>query len=162
MPFSFCNSSLNKSQSKLPDRRPRACHHTQLWEKVPGHPYHVRNRRKAPPQKHFAAYFSRDLHPSLASTHRLHSHSEAVRLGSVVRGTGSRAASKEETRIRVCALVLQVLQPAVEGLGGGESMVQGASWTQGMCEGHSSRSIDMRLLVFGPWTGGTLLDGAYS
>ena len=41
-------------------------------------------------------------------------------------------------------------------------MVQGASWTQGMCEGHSSRSIDMRLLVFGPWTGGTLLDGAYS
>ena len=73
-----------------------------------------------------------------------------------------RAASIEETRIRVCALVLQVLQPAVEGLGGGESMVQGASWTQGMCEGHSSRSIDMRLLVFGPWTGGTLLDGAYS
>lgn len=58
-----------------------------------------------------------------------------------------RAASIEETRIRVCALVLQVLQPAVEGLGGGESMVQGASWTQGMCEGHSSRSIDMRLLA---------------
>jgi hypothetical protein len=41
-------------------------------------------------------------------------------------------------------------------------MVQRASWTQGMCEGHSSRSIDMRLRVFGLWTEGTLLDGAYS
>jgi hypothetical protein len=39
---SFCNSSLNKLQSKLTNRQPRACHHTQLWEKVPGHPHHVR------------------------------------------------------------------------------------------------------------------------
>jgi hypothetical protein len=61
-----------------------------------------------------------------------------------------RAASKGETRIRVCALALQVLLSAAEELGGGGSMVQRASWTQGMCEGHSSRSIDMRLLVFGP------------
>ena len=38
----FRNSSLNKLQSKLTNRHPRACHHTQLWEKVPGHPYHVR------------------------------------------------------------------------------------------------------------------------
>lgn len=40
--FLFCNFSLNKSQSKLTDRQPRARHHKQLWEKVPGHPYHVR------------------------------------------------------------------------------------------------------------------------
>jgi hypothetical protein len=73
-----------------------------------------------------------------------------------------RAALKEETRIRVCALVLQVLLSAAERLRGDGLMFQGASWTQGMCEGHSSRSIDMRLLAFGPWTGGTLLDGAYS
>jgi hypothetical protein len=86
--LSLCNSSLNKSQSKLPDRRHRARHHTQLWEKVPGHPYHVRTRRKAPPQKHFAAYSSRDLHPSLASARRSHSHLETVRLGSAVRGIG--------------------------------------------------------------------------
>jgi len=38
----FYNSSLNKLQSKLTNRHPRDCHHTQLWEKVPGHPYHVR------------------------------------------------------------------------------------------------------------------------
>lgn len=39
---SLCNSSLNKLQSKLTNRQPRACRHTQLWEKVPGHPYFVR------------------------------------------------------------------------------------------------------------------------
>ena len=86
---SFCNSSLNKSQSKLPHRQLRARHHTQLWEKVPGHPYYVRTRRKAPPQKHFAAHSSCDLHPSLALAHRLYSHSEAVWLGSTVRETNS-------------------------------------------------------------------------
>jgi hypothetical protein len=39
---SLCNSSLNKLQSKLTNRHLRACHNTQLWEKVPGQPYHVR------------------------------------------------------------------------------------------------------------------------
>lgn len=41
-------------------------------------------------------------------------------------------------------------------------MIQGASWVQGMCEGHSSWSIDMRLLASRPRARGKLLDGAYS
>lgn len=42
----FCNSSLDKSQSKLTNRRFRACPHKQLWEKVPGQPYIVRTSPK--------------------------------------------------------------------------------------------------------------------
>ena len=61
--------------------------HTALGES-PRTPLPCKDRRKAPPQKHFAAHSLRDLHPSLVSACHLHSCLEAVRLGSASRDPG--------------------------------------------------------------------------
>jgi hypothetical protein len=129
----------------------------------PRTPLPCKDRRKAPPQKHFAAYSLRDLHPSLISTCRLHSRLEAVRLGSASRETGPSGLPRKRRRGYESALLASwVLLTRSGWTRGGRPMILGASWAQGMCKGHSSWSIDMRLLVSRLRMGGTLLDGAYS
>jgi hypothetical protein len=121
------------------------------------------DRRKAPPQKHLAAYSLRDRHPSSISACRLHSHLEAVRLGSAGRGTCPSGQHRKRRRGYESALLtLWFLLSGSGRMRGGRSTIDGASWVQGMCKGHSSWSIDMRLLVSRLRMGGTLLDGAYS
>lgn len=129
----------------------------------PRTPLLCKDRRKAPPQKHFAAHSLRDLHPSLVSACRLHSRLEAVRLGSASRELGPSGLPRKRRRGYESALLaLRVLLTRSGRTRGGKSTILGASWAQGMCKGHSSWSIDMRLLVFRPRMEGTLLDGAYS
>jgi len=136
--------------------------HTALGES-PRTPLPCKDRRKAPPQKHFAAHSLRDLHPSSVSTCRLHSRLEAVRLGSASRETGPSGLPRKRRRGYESALLASwVLLTCSGWTRGGRPMILGASWAQGMCKGHSSWSIDMRLLVFRLRMGGTLLDGAYS
>lgn len=160
--LSFYNSSLNKLQSKLTNRHPRVCHHTALGES-PRTPLPCKDRRKAPPQKHFAVHSLRDLHPSLVSACRLHSRLDAVRLGSASREPGPSGPPRKRRRGYESALLASwVLLTRSGRTRGGRSTILGASWAQGMCKGHSSWSIDMRLLVSRLRMGGTLLDGAYS
>ena len=71
--------------------------HTALGES-PRTPLPCKDRRKAPPQKHFAAHSLRDLHPSLVSACRLHSRLEAVRLGSASREPGPSGLSRKRRR----------------------------------------------------------------
>jgi hypothetical protein len=136
--------------------------HTALGES-PRTTLPCKDRRKAPSQKHFAAHSLRDLHPSSISTCRLHSHLEAVRLSSASRETGPSGLPRKRRRGYESALLASwVLLMHSGWTRGGRSMDCGASWDQGMCKGHSSWSIDMRLLAFRLRMGGTLLDGAYS
>ena len=136
--------------------------YTALGES-PRTPLPCKDRREAPPQKHIAAHSLRDLHPSLVSTCRLHSCLEAVRLGSASREPGPSGLPRKRRQGYESALLASwVLLMRSGRTRGGKSTILGASWAQGMCKGHSSWSIDMRLLVFRPRTRATLLDGAYS
>lgn len=136
--------------------------HTALGES-PRTPLPCKDRRKAPPQKHFAAHSLRDLHPSLISACRMHSCLEAVRLGSTSREPGPPGLPRKRRRGYESALLASWVSLTRNGRArGGKSTILGASWAQGMCKGHSSWSIDMRLLVSRLRMEGTLLDGAYS
>lgn len=136
--------------------------HTALGES-PRTPLPCKDRRKAPPQKHFAAHSLRDLHPSWVSACRLHSRLEAVRLGSASREPGPSGLPRKRRRGYESALLASwVLLTRSGRTRGGRPTIFGASWAQGMCKGHSSWSIDMRLLAFRLRMEGTLLDGAYS
>lgn len=140
----------------------RLSSHTALGES-PRTSLPCKDRRKAPPQKHFAAHSLRDLRPSLVSACRLHSRLDAVRLGSASRETGPSGLPRKRRRGYESALLASwVLLTGSGRTRGGRPTIHGASWAQGMCKGHSSWSIDMRLLVFRLRMGGTLLDGAYS
>lgn len=136
--------------------------HTALGES-PRTPLPCKDRRKAPPQKHFAAHSLRDLHPSLISACRMHSRLEAVRLGSTSREPGPSGLPRKRRRGHESALLASWVLLTRNGRArGGKSTILGASWAPGMCKGHSSWSIDMRLLAFRLRMRGTLLDGAYS
>lgn len=136
--------------------------HTALGES-PRTPLPCKDRRKAPPQKHLAAHSLRDRHSSLVSVCRLHSRPEAVRLGSASRETGPSGLPRKRRRGYESALLASWVLLTFSGrAGGGRLMIHGASWAQGMCKGHSSWSIDMRLLASRLRMRGTLLDGAYS
>jgi len=140
----------------------RLSSHTALGES-PRTPLLCKDRRKAPPQKHFAALSLRDLHPSLVLACRLYSRLEAVRLGFASRETGPSGLPRKRRRGYESALLPSWISLTGGGrTRGGRSTIFGASWAQGMCKGHSSWSIDMRLLAFRLRMGGTLLDGAYS
>lgn len=158
---SSCNSSLNKSQSKLTNRQPRARHHTQLWEKVPGHPYYVRIAER---RRHRSI-----LRLTLCAT-AIPSWTHLTTCTLIWKLSARACCSRDRLRLprkrrRGYESALSASWVSLSASGrtrGGRTTIHGASWVQGMCKGRSSWSIDMRLLVSRLRMKGTLLDGAYS